>query len=52
MDNMDVEEVIESLKKFENSKFEVSFKEVCAFDITIQVLERYMKEWEKKKRGI
>lgn len=47
---MDVEEVIESLKKFENSKFEVSFKEVCAFDITIQVLERYMKEGNNNEK--
>ena len=39
-----IDKTIETLKKFENSKFEVSFKEVCAFDITIQVLERYMKE--------
>lgn len=43
-----IDETIEILKKFENSKFKVSFKEVCAFDITIQVLEKYMKEEGKK----
>ena len=39
---MDVKEVIQTLEKFENDVC-LSFKEVCAVDITIQVLEKYMK---------
>ena len=41
---MDVKGTIEILKKIENNVTWLTFKEVCALDDTIQVLEKYMKE--------
>lgn len=51
IENLKKFEKIEILKKFENSTFEESFKEVCAFDITIQVLERYVKRYMKEGKN-
>lgn len=47
---MDVEEVIESLEKFENDVLGLTFRETCALDDTIQVLEKYMKEGENNEK--
>ena len=41
---IECEEAIEILKKFENDVSGLTFKEVCALDDAIQVLEKYMKE--------
>lgn len=47
---MDIKEVIESLEKFENDVLGLTFRETCALDDTIQVLEKYMKEGENLRK--